>query len=86
MSLVGRSVMLKTAFLNQAFSAKIVEEESGVGIWIDAVELVGKIQREASGVGSKAVPPEAQFLRGYPFLFVPFSQIQWFGGQQSLKR
>ena len=77
----GKSVMLKTSFLAKPYSAKVMEVDHH-GIWIEAVELTAMIQREAAGVGHKAVPTEAQFLNGYPLLYVPFSQIQWMGGRK----
>jgi hypothetical protein len=77
----GKSVMLKTSFLSKPYSAKVVEVDH-YGLWVEAVEMMGMMQREASGVGPKSVPAEAQFLRGYPLLYVPFSQIQWMGGQK----
>jgi hypothetical protein len=78
----GKSVMLKTLFLNKPYSAKVIEVDQ-YGVWVEAVDMTGMIQREAAGTGSAAIPQGGQFLSGYPLLYVPFSQIQWMGGQKS---
>jgi len=77
----GKSVMLKTLFLSKPYSAKVVEVDQH-GLWVEAVEMIAMMQREAGGAGAASVPQSARFLSGYPLLYVPFSRIQWMGGQK----
>jgi hypothetical protein len=78
---VGKAVMLKASFLTKPYAAKVVEVDH-YGVWVEAVEMMGMMQREAAGVGAAAVPQSGRFLSGYPLLYVPFSQIQWMGSQK----
>jgi hypothetical protein len=78
---VGKQVMVKVAFLDTPCSAKITEVDHS-GIWIEALEMASTIQRVAAKVGPNAVPPDKQFLKGFPVLFVPFVQIQWLAAHQ----
>jgi hypothetical protein len=75
-SATGHAVMLKVTFLKQPQSGVAATMTSG-GVWFDSLELASAVQRELSGVGPKAVPPEKQFLKNRKLMFVPFSQIEW---------
>jgi len=74
-------LLIKVTFLKEPCSGRALKSNQG-GMWIDALELAGAIQRAAAGVGPASVPPNKQFMKSRSVLFVPFTQIEWIAADQ----
>ncbi len=69
-------LLIKVTFLKEPCSGRALKSNSG-GVWIDALELAGAIQRAAAADGGAAVPQNKQIMQNRTTVFIPFTQIEW---------
>jgi hypothetical protein len=77
---IGKVVMMKLTFVSQPCSAKLAALDQN-GLWFSEGDLAAAVEREMPN--NKHAPPGAGFRQTFPWMFVPFEQIQWIAAMKA---